>query len=135
MPDSTDTSEQPVTFDAESSKEARLGVAVPLITDDGLGDEFEARVDHGRTSSVILGNDGRVLEVLRHLPADDCAPAILLAVERLTEEFPDRFSVLPEFDENTTELADPNGDMSAFTGPSFRQRLSWLTGDQDQEKA
>lgn len=192
MPDKNDTSEQPVTFDAESSKHSRLdssafrgrvpvvlafvgvhgpnadaaiisldsallrfgerriqllvvvdgypsevakrlGVAVPLITDDGLRDELDARVEDGRTSSVILGNDGRVLEVVRHLPADDCASAILLVVERLTAEFPGRFSVLPEFDEDTTELADPNGDMSTFTGPSFRQRLSWLTGDRDRE--
>ncbi len=115
----------------------RLGIAVALITDDGLGVELDAEVDdQGRLCSVILGNDGRVLDTVRQLPTEDQASAILLAIERLTAEFPDRFGILPEFDENAEEIDDPTGNKSKFNGPSFRQRLSWLTGDRaDEAKA
>ena len=107
----------------------RLGVTVPLITDDGLAKELNAQTDEqGRMSSVVLGNDGRVLDVVRQLPADDQASAILLAVERLAAEFPDRFTVLPEADENPEEIDDPTRTTTAVDNPSFRQRLNWLEG-------
>ena len=112
----------------------RLGVTVPLITDDGLAKELNAQTDEqGRMSSVVLGNDGRVLDVVRQLPADDQASAILLAVERLAAEFPDRFTVLPEADENPEEIDDPTRTTTAVDNPSFRQRLNWLTGDRNNE--
>ena len=198
MADTHDLSEQPLTFDAESSKKARLdssafrgrvpvvlafvgdhgpcadkailcldsahvrfgerriqllvvvdgyptevaqrlGVTVPLITDDGLAKELNAQTDEqGRMSSVVLGNDGRVLDVVRQLPADDQssadrASAILLAVERLAAEFPDRFTVLPEADENPEEIDDPTRTRTAVDSPSLRQRLNWLTGDRNNE--
>ncbi len=199
MPDLSDLSEQPLTFNAESSKKARLdasafrgrvpvvitfvgphgpvadsaivgldkalirfgerriqllvvvdgypsevaarlGVSVPLITDDGLAEELNARVDEqGRISSVILGNDGRVLELVRQLPADDQASAILVTVERLAAEFPDRFAILPDTDENAgaidnAELVDDRTNVRQIgDAPSFRQRLSWLTGDREGE--
>jgi hypothetical protein len=92
---------------------ARLGVAVPLITDDGLGAELDAEVDdQGRICSVILGNDGRVLNAVRQLPTEDQAAAVLLDIERLTMGFPDRFGILPEVDENPEEVADPTGEQS-----------------------
>ena len=113
---------------------ARLGIAVPLITDDGLGAELSALVDdQGRLCSVILGNDGRVLDTVRQLPTENQASAVLLAIERLTAEFPDRLGILPDFDENAEEIDDPTGDLSKSNGPSFRQRLSWLTGDRTEE--
>lgn len=193
MPDPADLSEQPLTFNAESSKKARLGssafrgrvpmvlvfvgahgpeadvailrldsalirfgerriqllvvvdgypsevadrlaVKVPLITDDGLAEELNAQVDdQGRISSVILGNDGRVLDVVRQLPAEDQASAILVTVERLAAEFPDRFAILPEADENAEAIDDPTNIRENGDAPSFRQRLSWLTGDRDSE--
>ncbi len=113
----------------------RLGIAVPLITDDGLGAELNAEVDdQGRICSVILGNDGCVLDAVRQLPTEDQAAAVLLAIDRLTAEFPDRFEILPEVDENAEEIADPTGENSKeISAPSFRQRLSWLTGDRAKE--
>ncbi len=192
MPELTDLSEQPISFNAESSKKARLdssafrgrvpvvivfvgahgpeadsailgldgalirfgerriqllvvvdgypsevadrlAVTVPLITDDGLAEELNAKVDdQGRISSVILGNDGRVLDVVRLLPVDDQASAILVAVDRLAAEFPDRFGVLPESDENAEAIDDPT-NVENGGAPSFRQRLSWLTGDRASE--
>lgn len=91
----------------------RLGVSVPLITDDGLGVELDAEVDdQGRICSVILGNDGRVLNAVRQLPTEDQASAVLVDIERLTIEFPDRFATLPEADENPEEIADPTGEKS-----------------------
>lgn len=193
MPEFTDLSNQPLEFDAESSKEKRLGssafrgrvpvvfafvgphgpqadaailnldhalvhfgerrtqllvvvdgypsevaarlrVSVPLITDDGLAEELNAHVDdHGRLSSVILGNDGRVLDVVRQLPAADQASAILVTIDRLAAEFPDRFGVLPGSDENSEAIDDPTNVREIGDAPSFRQRLSWLTGDRASE--
>jgi hypothetical protein len=114
---------------------ARLGVAVPLITDDGLGAELNAEVDdQGRICSVILGNDGRVLNAVRQLPTKDQASAVLLDIDRLTMEFPDRFRILSDFDENPEEIADPTGEKAeGQSAPSFRQKLSWFTGDRDEE--
>ena len=113
---------------------ARLGVTVPLITDDGLAEELNAQIDdQGRISSVILGNDGRVLDVVRQLPAEDQATAILVAIERLAAEFPDRFGILPAADENAEAIDDPTDVRQDGDAPSFRQRLSWLTGDRDSE--
>lgn len=113
---------------------ARLGVTVPLITDDGLARELDAQVDdQGRICSVILGNDGRVLDVVRQIPADDQASAILDAVDRLAAEFPDRFSVLPEMDEDAEAIDDPSNVRAIADAPSFRQQLSWLTGDRAGE--
>ena len=113
---------------------ARLGVTVPLITDDGLAKELDAEVDdQGRISSVILGNDGRVLDVVRQLPADDQASAILVTVDRLAAEFPDRFGVLPEIDENAETIDDPTNIRAIADAPSLRQQLHWLTGDRASE--
>ena len=79
-----------------SERAARLAVRVRLIIDDGLAEELKAEVDdQGQISSVIFGNDGRVLDVVRRFPADDQVESILFAIERLTAEFPDRFGVLP----------------------------------------
>lgn len=91
-----------VVVDGQPSDVAqRLGVTVPLISDDGLAEELNAQVDDQRLlRSVVVGNDGRVLELVRHEPSDDQASAILFAVERLRAEFPDRFGVLPNVDEN-----------------------------------
>ena len=112
----------------------RLAVTVPLITDDGLAEELNAKVDgQGRISSVILGNDGRVLDVVRQLPVDDQASAILVAVDRLAAEFPDRFEILPESDENAEAIDDPTNVRENGDAPSFRQRLSWITGDRASE--
>ena len=193
MPELTDLSEQPISFNAESSKEkrlgasafrgrvpvvlafvgahgpeadsailgldgalirfgerriqllvvvdgypsevaARLGVTVPLITDDGLAEELNAQVDdHGGISVVILGNDGRVLDVERQVPVHDQASAILVAVDRLAAEFPDLFEVLPESDENAKSIDDSTNFRENGDAPSFRQRLSWLTGDRASE--
>lgn len=113
---------------------ARLGVTVPLITDDGLAEELDAQIDdQGRISSVVLGNDGRVLDVVRQLPAKDQASAILVTIERLASEFPDRFGILPAADENAEAIDDPTNIRQEGDAPSFRQRLSWLTGDRDSE--
>ena len=97
----------------------RLQLNVPLVTDEGLAAELNAeRADGEPLLSVILGNDGMVLEVVRQLPADDQAAAILVAVDRLMAQFPDRFEVLPnhppEDKEQTELLADPT-KLSAAT--------------------
>jgi peroxiredoxin len=118
----------------------RLGVNVALITDDELGSELGAKRDaQGHTASVIVGNDGHVIEVVRHQRHEEEVSDILTAVERLAAEFPERFSVLP----------DPHGDSDVDHGadggrgqantspesdrPTFRQRLAWLTGDRNDE--
>lgn len=111
----------------------RLGVAAPLITDDGLAEELDACTDDdGRTCVVVLGNDGRVVDVIRQLPAEGQAEAILLAVDSLATQFPERFGVLPDSDEDTHIDASDEA-MSKFSGASFRQKLSWLTGDRTKE--
>lgn len=74
----------------------RLVLNVPLVSDDGLTAELEAeRTEGDPVVSVILGNDGMALGTVRQLPADDQAAAILVAVDTLIEQFPDRFQVLP----------------------------------------
>ena len=108
-------------------------MTVPLITDDELAKEFNTKTDEqGRLSSVVLGNDGRVLDVVRQLPAHDHVAAILLALERLAVEFPNRFEVLPEHDHDPEAIDDPTGTQTP-NSPSLRQRLNWLTGDRDNE--
>jgi hypothetical protein len=86
-----------VVVDAGAAETAeRLGVSVPLMEDDGLSERLDARRDElGRVSSVILATDGRAMDVVRQLPAQDQTLAILVALERLTEQFPDRFEPLP----------------------------------------
>ncbi len=90
----------------------RLVLNVPLVSDDGLALELSAdRSDDDRVVSIILGTDGMALGAVRQLPADDQAAAILVAIDRLIEQFPDRFEVLPtrpSGDTTQTELvADP----------------------------
>ncbi len=112
----------------------RLGVTVPLITDDGLADELNAHIDEqGRLASVVVGNDGRVLSVVRQLPTDDQALAILATVESLSTQFPDRFTVLPDGDENAERIEDATSAQTEFSAASLRQQLSWITGDRDRE--
>ena len=73
----------------------RLQVAVALLADEGLGERLQAQPDgQGRIASVILATDGCILETVRQLPAADQALAILVAVDRLIEQQPDRLAVL-----------------------------------------
>lgn len=124
-----------VVVDANPSEVAeRLQVTVPLIADAGLAEELNAQMDHqGRISSVILGNDGRVLDVVRQLPTADQSSAVLVALERLTAEFPDRLGILPEVDQNVDAIDDPTGNRAKSDPPSFRQRFGWFTGDRAME--
>jgi peroxiredoxin len=90
----------------------RLMLNVPLVSDDDLALELQAnRTAEDPVVTIILGNDGMMLDVVRQLPADDQAAAILVAVDRLIAEFPDRFQVLPtpssEPSTETELLADP----------------------------
>jgi peroxiredoxin len=76
---------------------ARLDVHVPLICDHDLTTELGAEIDkEGRIASVIIGNDGMALDVVRQLPIEGQAAAILVALDRLTEQFPERFTTLPD---------------------------------------
>jgi len=124
-----------VVVDANPSEvAARLKVTVPLISDAGLAEELNAQMDdQGRISSVILGNDGRILDVVRQLPTADQSSAVLVALERLTAEFPDRLGTLPEPDQNVEAIDDPTGARAKGDAPSFRQRLGWFTGDRAME--
>lgn len=99
-----------VVIDAEPEETAhRLGVSVTLMEDDGLSERLDARRDEqGRVSSVILATDGRAMDVVRQLPAEDQSLAVLVALERLTEQFPDRFEPLPADEDGEPELVlDP----------------------------
>ena len=128
-----------VVVDANPAEVAeRLGATVPLITEPGLAAELNAEVDdQGRLCTVIVGNDGRVLDTVRQLPQEDQASAVLVAIDRLSAEIPDRFVVLPHTDANAELIDDPTGAMDDTTNDqaraSFRQRLSWLTGDRTEE--
>ena len=70
---------------------------------------------------------------MRLLPVDDQASAILVAVDRLAAEFPDRFAILPESDENGEAIDNPSIVRENGDAPTLRQRLSWLTGDRASE--
>ena len=124
-----------VVVDADPSDVAtRLAVNVPLICDEGLAEELSAQVDdQGRHSSVILGNDGRVLDVVRQLPTDDPAAAVLIAIDLLTSQFPDRFTTAPGTDDNVETIDDPTRVRAIDESPSFRQRVAWITGDRAKE--
>jgi hypothetical protein len=75
----------------------RLDVRVPLMFDRNLTKDLAAQIDEqGRIASVILGNDGMALDVVRQAPTEGQAGAILVAVDRLSEQFPDRFETLPD---------------------------------------
>jgi peroxiredoxin len=103
----------------------RLHLKVPLVADEGLAAELGAERSNGEpVVSIILGNDGMVLDVVRQLPADDQAAAILVAIDRLVLEYPDRFQVLPTHpsvdagDAKLTELiADPTTLDTVLTDP------------------
>lgn len=86
----------------------RLMLNISLISDDGLAAELNAnRTDEDPVVSIILGNDGMILDVVRQLPADDQAAAILVSVDRLMAEFPDRFIVLPTHRSDHSDHATP----------------------------
>jgi hypothetical protein len=76
--------------------------------DHGLAAQLATGVDReGRIASVILGNDGMALDTIRQAPIHGQAAAILLAVDRMTERYPERFQTLPDpFASPSTEIIE-----------------------------
>jgi hypothetical protein len=112
----------------------RLAVDVPLITDDGLANELGVRAPSEEAVSIaVLGNDGALVECATEARSQDIATAILQRLDGLAKADPDRFGILPDSarQPERNEVDDQTG--GAEDGPSFRQRLSWLTGDRDRE--
>jgi hypothetical protein len=90
----------------------KLLTHVPLLRDENLRSELFA--DHpspGQIASVIIGNDGMALDIVRQEVVADQAAAILVSLDRLKVQFPKRFSVLPDPYANKTEelIEDPLG--------------------------
>lgn len=74
----------------------RLGVNVTILQDPDLATQLDAEVDdQGHIASVIIDNEGWAIEVVRQMPGDDPAAAVLIALDRLRREFPERMSALP----------------------------------------
>lgn len=74
----------------------RLGVNVTILQDPDLATQLDAEVDEqGQIASVIIDNEGWAIEVVRQMPGDDPAAAVLIALDRLRREFPERMSALP----------------------------------------
>ena len=75
----------------------RLGVNITILQDADLATDLGAHIDdEGRIASVITDNEGWELEIVRHDPTDDLAAALLVALDRLRKQFPDRLSALPD---------------------------------------
>ncbi len=74
----------------------RLGVNITILQDADLATELDADIDaEGNLATVIIDNEGQAIEVVRQRPTDDPAAAVLIAVDRLRRQFPERMSALP----------------------------------------
>ena len=100
----------------------RLSLSMPVVSGNGFGEHFGALLDaDGRMSSVILGNDGEPLDVVHQAPGPDHHLAVLAALDRLVDQYPDRFTVLPDADASAEsvgpdERLDDSSDRVAHMG-------------------